>query len=255
MKHGSLFSGIGGFDLAAEWAGFENIFQVEIDSFCQKVLTKNFPNTDKYYDIKEFDGTKYRGLVNIISGGFPCQDISIAGINNGRKGLGGNKSSLFYQLVRIVSEVKPDYVVFENSPMVRNYLTEIHKSFKQINYVYTGKTFSARDYGFPHKRERYYGIAIPDTDSIRRDEIIFKNSIFEKIYKSKEVLRLQKANKTKFSRTLSSSLRSKAETKFVRNTDGISDKLDKDRIKSCGNAIIPQIAYEIFKVIKEIDNT
>ena len=71
MKHGSLFSGIGGFDLAAQWVGWENIFQCEIDNYCHKLLKQHFPNVNRYRDIREFDGTKYRGTVDVISGGFP----------------------------------------------------------------------------------------------------------------------------------------------------------------------------------------
>ena len=74
MKHGSLFSGIGGFDLAAEWMGWENVFQVEIDPYCQKVLEKNFPNVKRYGDIKEFKGEC--GSVDILTGGPPCQPTS-----------------------------------------------------------------------------------------------------------------------------------------------------------------------------------
>lgn len=79
MRHASLFSGIGGFDLAAQWMGWENVFQVEKDEFCQKVLEKNFQHTKRYGDIKEFDGTKYRGAIDVLTGGFPCQPYSIAG--------------------------------------------------------------------------------------------------------------------------------------------------------------------------------
>lgn len=66
LTHGSLFSGIGGFDLAAEWAGFENIFQVEIDPFCRQVLEKNFPEVKRYGDIKQFEGTEWRGRIDVI---------------------------------------------------------------------------------------------------------------------------------------------------------------------------------------------
>ena len=68
MRHGSLFSGIGGFDLASQWAGWDNVFQVEIDEFCQKVLTRRFPNVERFRDIRDFDGTKWKGAVDIISG-------------------------------------------------------------------------------------------------------------------------------------------------------------------------------------------
>jgi intein/homing endonuclease len=72
MTHASLFTGIGGFDLAAEAVGWNNIFQVEIDNYCQQVLEKNFPDVQRYKDIKEFDGKPYRGAIDVISGGFPC---------------------------------------------------------------------------------------------------------------------------------------------------------------------------------------
>jgi DNA (cytosine-5)-methyltransferase 1 len=110
MRHGSLFSGIGGFDLAAEWMGWENMFQVEWDSFCQKVLTKNFPNVKRYGDIKEFDGTKYRGLVNIISGGFPCQPFSHAGKRKGKS----DDRYLWPEMLRVIREIAPSYIVGEN---------------------------------------------------------------------------------------------------------------------------------------------
>jgi DNA (cytosine-5)-methyltransferase 1 len=103
FRHGSLFSGIGGFDLAAEWAGFENIFQVEIDPFCQKVLQKNFPKTQKYGDIKKFDGTKFRGKIDIISGGFPCQPFSCAGKRKGTE----DDRHLWPEMLRIIDEIKP----------------------------------------------------------------------------------------------------------------------------------------------------
>jgi len=80
MKHGSLFSGIGGFDLAAEWMGWENVFHCEKAEFQQKLLKKRFPNADSHDDITKFDGRKYRGIIDIISGGWPCQKYSVAGI-------------------------------------------------------------------------------------------------------------------------------------------------------------------------------
>jgi DNA (cytosine-5)-methyltransferase 1 len=110
MRHGSLFSGIGGFDLAARWVGWENIFQVEIDRYCRRVLKKNFPDAERYRDIKQFDGTEYRGKVDILSGGFPCQPFSSAGK---RKGTADDRN-LWPEYLRIIREIQPTYVVGEN---------------------------------------------------------------------------------------------------------------------------------------------
>lgn len=95
MRHGSLFSGIGGFDLAAEWMGWENVFHCEKEEIPSKILRKHWPKTISYNDIKETDFTIHKGGVDILSGGFPCQDISIAKVGgDGAKGIGGEKSSL-----------------------------------------------------------------------------------------------------------------------------------------------------------------
>ena len=80
LSHGSLFSGIGGFDLAAQWMGWNNIFQVEKDDWCRKVLAKNFPKTERFTDIKDFTGYEYTNRIDVISGGFPCQPCSTAGL-------------------------------------------------------------------------------------------------------------------------------------------------------------------------------
>ena len=110
MTHGSLFSGIGGFDLAAEWAGIKNVFTVENDEFCNKVLEKNFPNTKKHGNIYEFDGTKYRGQIDIISGGFPCQPFSLAGQRKGTE----DDRHLWPEMLRIIREANPEWVIGEN---------------------------------------------------------------------------------------------------------------------------------------------
>ena len=110
MKHGSLFSGIGGFDLAAEWVGWENVFQVEWDDWCQKVLTKNFPDVKKYKDIKDFNGAEWQGRVDVISGGFPCQPFSQAGKRQGK----ADNRYLWPEMLRVISEIKPTFVVGEN---------------------------------------------------------------------------------------------------------------------------------------------
>ena len=110
MKHGSLFSGIGGFDLAAHWAGIDTVFACEIDEWSRKVLAKRFPNTTIYSDIKEANFEQYCGTVDVISGGFPCQPFSLAGKRRGTT----DDRYLWGEMLRVVREVEPTWVIAEN---------------------------------------------------------------------------------------------------------------------------------------------
>lgn len=110
MVHGSLFSGIGGFDLAAGWMGWNNAFHCEIDGFCNKILNYWFPDAESFTDITKTDFSKWRGKVNILTGGFPCQPFSVAGQ---RKGADDNRY-LWPQMLRAVREIRPDWIVGEN---------------------------------------------------------------------------------------------------------------------------------------------
>ncbi|KKN11577.1 hypothetical protein LCGC14_1025270 [marine sediment metagenome] len=112
MKFGSLFSGIGGMDKGLEDAGMECAWQVEIDDYCQKVLTKHWPDVPKFKDVRDV-GRKNLKPVDLICGGFPCQDVSVAGR---RAGLGGERSSLWWEFARIIEELRPRWVVIENVP-------------------------------------------------------------------------------------------------------------------------------------------
>lgn len=170
MTHGSLFSGIGGFDLAAHWAGIENIFACEIDEFCTKVLTKRFPNTILYNDIKETSFEQYRGTVDIISGGFPCQPFSIAGKRAGTE----DNRYLWGEMLRVVREVTPTWVIAEN---VRGLLTiENGNTFETVcddleisGYEVQSFIIPALSTGAPHKRDRLWIVA--NRTTIGRDAV------------------------------------------------------------------------------------
>lgn len=110
MRHGSLFSGIGGFDLAATWAGWGTVFHCEKDTFCRRVLNHYWPKAKSYGDIYGFNATEYRGLVDIFSGGFPCQPFSVAGKRKGKN----DDRYLFPEALRIIREAGPRWIVLEN---------------------------------------------------------------------------------------------------------------------------------------------
>lgn len=110
LTHGSLFSGIGGFDLAAEWAGFENIFHCDNNDFCRQALECHFPNSDSYADITTTDFTQYRDQITVLTGGFPCQPFSLAGK---RKGADDSRY-LWPRMLEVIREVRPHWVIGEN---------------------------------------------------------------------------------------------------------------------------------------------
>ena len=110
---GSLFAGIGGFDLGFERAGFETRWQVEINPLCRLVLGHRFPGARQFADIRDV-GAKELGKVDCITAGFPCQDLSVMGSMSERKGLRGERSGLFWEVIRILKEIQPPWVVLEN---------------------------------------------------------------------------------------------------------------------------------------------
>lgn len=110
LTHASLFSGFGGADLAARWMGWENAFWCEIDDFCRTVLSYWFPNSKKYANIKETDFTPWRGKIDVLTGGFPCQPFSVAGQ---RKGAADDRY-LWPEMLRAIREIRPTWVIGEN---------------------------------------------------------------------------------------------------------------------------------------------
>jgi DNA (cytosine-5)-methyltransferase 1 len=163
MKHGSLFSGIGGFDLAAEWMGWENVFHCEIAEFPRKILNHYWPNADCHEDIKKTDFTKYRGTVDIISGGFPCQPYSAAGKRLGKE----DDRHLWPEMLRVIREVKPQWVVGENVRGLLNWnggmvFHEVCSDLENIGYEVQAFIIPASGINAPHQRERLWIVAHTD---------------------------------------------------------------------------------------------
>lgn len=172
MKLGSLFSGIGGFELGLERAipGLETIWQVEQDKFCQKVLSKHWPNAKIYDDVRNINKNNVEP-VDILCGGFPCQDISVVGKGKGINE--GKKSSLWWEMQRIISELRPRIVVLENVPAITfRGMSDVLGSLSEIGYDAEWCIISARQFGAPHLRKRWFCVAYPNgsSDAIRGND-------------------------------------------------------------------------------------
>ena len=156
MKVLDLFSGIGGFSLGLDAAGLETAAFCEIEPFCRAVLKKHWPDVPCHEDITKLDGKQYEGI-DIICGGFPCQDISVAGKG---AGLAGKRSGLWFEYLRIIKEAKPRYVLIENVSALRSRgLEEVLRSLAEIGYDAEWHCIPASAVGAPHRRDRVWLVA------------------------------------------------------------------------------------------------
>jgi DNA (cytosine-5)-methyltransferase 1 len=247
MKLGSLFSGIGGFEKGAEMLGIETLWSCDIEEHNRKVLAKHFPNTRIYKDIRELCNV---GPVDIIAGGFPCQDISISQTKNkdehgNIKGINGERSGLWSEMWRIISEVRPQYVIIENSPMllVRGWERVIN-DLSKIGYCVEWQCLQARQFGFEHKRTRLYAIAYPV-----QKRCLNNTSIFRRI---PEVLSKRPSGQISLPVPIKR-INSRTDFTELRVYDGFSRELDKISIGQYGNAVIPDIAAYLFYCILQYE--
>lgn len=159
MKALSLFSGIGGLDLAAEAAGFETTAFCEIEPFCQKILRMRWPNVKIHEDVRNVNwGGQYRGTVDIVFGGFPCQDLSVAGK---QAGLEGARSGLWFEMLGAVEAIRPRFVVAENVRGAVNLaLDTVQDGLETANYEVWTFLLPAVAFGAPHRRERLFIVGI-----------------------------------------------------------------------------------------------
>lgn len=168
MRHGSLFSGIGGFDLAAEWMGWENKFHCEWNPFGQRVLKHYWPNAESFNDITKTDFTKYANKIDILTGGFPCQPYSSAGKRLGKE----DERHLWPEMLRAIREISPSYVVGENVRGLTNWnggmvFEEVCAELESYGYQVAPCVIPACGVGAPHRRERVWFIAYADSNARR----------------------------------------------------------------------------------------
>lgn len=171
MRHGSLFSGIGGFDLAAEYMGWENCFHVEKDLFCQAVLKKHFPQSEAFDDVKKFNGLRWHGAIDILTGGFPCQPYSVAGKRRGKE----DDRALWPEMLRVISEIRPTWVVGENvAGFINMGFDSAASDLESEGYEVQAFVIPACAIGAPHRRDRIWIVAHTESNGqwsgrIKRD--------------------------------------------------------------------------------------
>lgn len=167
MNVGSLFSGIGGIELGFEREGFNTAWFVENEPYYQAVLRKHWPETPIYGDIKEIDFAKLP-KVDILTGGFPCQDISNAGT---RAGITGKRSGLWKEYLRAISEIRPKYAVVENvSALTFRGLLVVLRDLAEVGYDAEWNCIPASAFGAPHRRDRIYIAAYPTSQRLYNQE-------------------------------------------------------------------------------------
>jgi len=233
--HLDLFSGIGGFALAAGWAGFETVGFCDNEPYAQAVLKKHWPNLPIHNDIKSLDGTKYRGT-KLLTGGFPCQPFSCCGKQRGKE----DNRYLWPEMFRIIQEARPTWVVGENvANIVGMALDQVHIDLESKGYQVESVIIPACAVNAQHRRDRVWIIA---NDAIRGMEGGSKEKI---CWKS----RIQKNQDGRGFQNISE-LSSISSPRICRTSDGIPNRVD--RLKGLGNAIVPQVAYQIIKGIRDL---
>ncbi len=235
MKHLDLFSGIGGFSLAARRVGWETVGFCEIDPYCQKVLAKHWPGVPVYDDITRLSGEQVRPI-DIVTGGFPCQDISLTG--NGR-GLAGERSGLWRELHRIIGELRPRFAVMENvSALLSRGLGEILGDLAEIGYDAEWHCIPASYAGARSLRDRIWIVAYPERYSIQGRA----NVASAWCQKSREEQLAGLVQPCAWP-TIS-------ESRDRGAGNGVPYRVHRNR--AIGNAIVPQVAELIFRAINSV---
>lgn len=292
MTHLSLCSGIGGLDLAAEWAGFETVAQCEIDAYASKVLAKNFPGVPNLHDIRTITNERLAELgirtPTVISAGFPCQPYSLAG-----KGLGDRDNrDLWGEVARVLGEIHPRWFVGENTPGLfarsnQRYFRRVLDDLAALGYSVGWGIWGACDVGAPHKRQRVFMLGWnPNSEHEKKKQKLYKKNLEP----SRNSRAISNANSQQARRLFVGKEKTYTEFRFLRgnvpNADGFREQQQKkskqeirkwscdcswwetepdvgrvangvsarvDKLRCLGNAVVPQQAYPIFKAIAEFE--
>jgi DNA (cytosine-5)-methyltransferase 1 len=247
-----LFSGIGGFSLGLEQTGgFETVAFCEIDKEAGKVLKKHWPNVPIFTDVKTLNKEEVDkfGPIDVICGGFPCQDISCAG---NREGIHAKRSGLWWKFQRLISDIRPKYVLVENvSALLIRGLDEVLGSLSEIGYDAEWEIIRASEFGLPHRRERIFLVAYPQSEHGPKTSLLQPG-------RGRDYGRGFRCE-GEFRRLLSLENWTEEDTRranggrpiICRKNDGIPGKVH--RLKQLGNSIVPACAQYVAQCVLEFD--
>jgi len=276
FTHIGLFEGIGGFSLASRWMGWETKAWCEWNEFGQRILKHHFPNAEGFGDITKTDFTKYANRIDVLTGGFPCQPYSQAGKRLGTE----DDRHLWPEMLRAIHEIKPTYVVGENVLGIVNWngglvFDEVQVDLENAGYEIQPFILPACSVGALHRRDRVWFIAYSNDNRIGRrkqqqeseqkENGTITNTANERLQESRKVFRQEyelfidastdasRGTTSQWSKATRGSGNVSKDDGIPKTMDGITvSKWKQESIKAFGNAIVPQVAYEIFKSISAV---
>ena len=294
MNHGSLFSGIGGFDLAAEWIGWNNLFHCEWNPFGQKVLKHYWPEAESFNDITKTDFTRYANRIDILTGGFPCQPYSSAGKRRGKD----DERHLWPEMLRAIREIRPRWVVGENVLGLVNWsgglvFHEVQADLEAQGYEVQPFLLPAAAVNAPHRRDRIWFVAysvsqrntpcakstsierngcenngqqkkwVEQTEFFNRLHGLSRNATDTTNKRQKYALENRELEGRRFGQPYKRDLWDAfpSQSPICGGNDGLPTQLDgitfskwrNESIKGYGNAVVPQVVYQIFKAIQDYE--
>ena len=245
MNELALFAGGGGGILAGHMLGWRTVAAVEIEDYPRRILLQRqadgfLPRFPIWDDICTFDGNPWRGKVDVVSGGFPCQDISAAGKG---AGLDGERSGLWGEMARVIHEVRPKFVFVENSPMLTSRgLGRVLGDLASMGFDARWGVLGAADVGAPHQRDRIWIVAKQKMGNSRCEYGE------KRLSKSSESTQIKTSNNSKrFSNV--SLWNQEAELNSLRVSDGMANRVD--RLKAIGNGQVPLCAATAWRILSE----
>ena len=262
MKIGGLFSGIGGLELGLERAGVgHTVWQVESDPFCRQVLARHWPDATRYEDVTTVDWLTVEP-VEVMCGGFPCQDLSYAGKG---AGLAGDRSGLWREYVRAIRGVRPRFVVVENVPaLLARGMGDVLGDLAACGYDAEWDCVPAAAVGAPHRRDRLFVVAYPNgkgepgvaVDALTRPGFVVSGTARRRMVGDSNGNGEPRtvAQPREVQRTVRPSGGDgdpwATEPDVGRVVDGLSDRMDE--LRALGNAVVPQVAEVVGRRVMEL---